>query len=316
MKFFTFTLEKTVLFYKGGEFQAKGPWRHRAFVHKGDYEIIYCVNGPIYIQVGEDKFTVNNGQILIVPPFVKFEGYADSKGNVDFYWLHFFSQYKEDTFLADPDKLKEDLKNKKIKKHTVTMPECFKPSNGQQSLILLHQILSIHDDLSYVEERDYLTSALLIQLFKSFLYKQETTEESTRMNYIKEWIRANMSTELTVSEIADRIHLNPDYLTRLFKKYTGMTTLQYINSLKIEVASLLLIRTEKSIKEISDLAYFSDPKIFMRRFKRETGLSPTEYRNSNNMIHLNNPHVDPQIPIPKRIADAIDYIPENGEIPE
>jgi hypothetical protein len=33
------------------------------------------------------------------------------------------------------------------------------------------------------------------------------------------------------------------------------------------------------------------------------------------MIHHNNPHVDPQIPVPKRIEDTIDYIPENGDLP-
>lgn len=43
MLFSTFTLEKTLLYYKGGEFVAHGPWRHRRMYHKGDYELILCI---------------------------------------------------------------------------------------------------------------------------------------------------------------------------------------------------------------------------------------------------------------------------------
>jgi hypothetical protein len=67
---------------------------------------------------------------------------------------------------------------------------------------------------------------------------------------------------------------------------------------------------------VAEAAYFNDPKVFMRHFKATTVLSPSEYRLANSRIHLNNPNVDPQIPIPKRIADKINYIPENGDIPE
>ena len=316
MRFFTFTLEKSVLFYKGGEFIAESQWQHRQMYHKGDYELIVCIKGPVYLEIDSEEYTLNEDDVLIVPPFTKFGGFKDSPDGADFYWLHFFSQFKEDTYHKDEAVVAAELRNQKSTHHQISLPSQFKLSDSRQILVLIHQILSIRDELAYVEERDFLTSALLIRLFKQFLNQYQPDEETTRMNYLKEWIRAHMSSSLSVNQIANCVHLNPDYLTRLFKKHTGMTTLQYLNHLKIEVASLLLVRTEMPIKKIADYAYFSDDKTFMRRFKTETGLTPSEYRNSYNMIHLNNPHVDPQIPIPKRIADSIDYIPENGDIPE
>lgn len=318
MLFSTFTMEKTLLYYKGGEFLAHKDWHHRRMYHKGDYELILCIKGPIYLQIGDMRYTLNAHEVLIIPPFTTFYGYQDSPGDVDFYWVHFFSQHKEDTLEADEGDLTEQVKANKntAKKRQIFLPRTFKLDDYEQATILIHQILSIHNELSFIEERDYLVSALLIQLYKSYFNRPDSSEDSSRINNLKEWIRANMSSTLTVAEIADRSHLNPDYLTRLFKHCTGMTTLQYLNHVKIEVAILLLIRTDMSIKEIADNSYFNDPKVFMRRFKSETGLSPTEYRKSYNLIHLNNPHVDPQIPIPKRIADSIDYIPENGDIPE
>lgn len=309
-------MEKTLLYYTGGEFLAHKGWHHRRMYHMGDYELILCIKGPIYLQIGDRRYTLNTHEVLIVPPFTTFYGYQDSPGDVDFYWVHFFSQHKEDTLTADEDDMTEKVKASTSKKRQIFLPQYFKLADYEEATILIHQILSIHNELSFIEERDYLVSALLIQLYKSYFNRPDANEDSSRINSLKEWIRANMSSDLTVAEIADRSHLNPDYLTRLFKHCTGMTTLQYLNHVKIEVATLLLIRTDMSIKQIADNSYFNDPKVFMRRFKSATGLSPTEYRKSYNLIHLNNPHVDPQIPIPKRIADSIDYIPENGDIPE
>lgn len=316
MLFSTFTMEKTLLYYKGGEFLAHRGWHHRRMYHKGDYELILCIKGPIYLQIGDMRYTLNAREVLIVPPFTTFYGYQDSPGDVDFYWLHFFSQHKEDTVTANEDDMTATIKSSSSKKRQIFLPLYFKLADYEEATILIHQILSIHNELSFIEERDYLVSALLIQLYKSYFNRPDANEDSSRISSLKEWIRANMSSTLTVAEIAERSHLNPDYLTRLFKHCTGMTTLQYLNHVKIEVATLLLIRTDMSIKQIADNSYFNDPKVFMRRFKSATGLSPTEYRKSYNLIHLNNPHVDPQIPIPKRIADSIDYIPENGDIPE
>lgn len=316
MLFSTFTMEKTLLYYKGGEFWAHRGWHHRRMYHKGDYELILCIKGPIYLQIGDMRYTLNAREVLIVPPFTTFYGYQDSPGDVDFYWLHFFSQHKEDTVTANEDDMTATIKSSSSKKRQIFLPRYFKLADYEEATILIHQILSIHNELSFIEERDYLVSALLIQLYKSYFNRPDANEDSSRISSLKEWIRANMSSTLTVAEIAERSHLNPDYLTRLFKHCTGMTTLQYLNHVKIEVATLLLIRTDMSIKQIADNSYFNDPKVFMRRFKSATGLSPTEYRKSYNLIHLNNPHVDPQIPIPKRIADSIDYIPENGDIPE
>lgn len=316
MLFSTFTIEKPLLYYKGGEFIANGPWRHRRMYHKSDYEMILCIKGPIYLQIGDRREALNAHEVLLVPPFTPMFGYQDSQGSVDFYWLHFFSQHREDTFESEEDEVVSEVKTNKNAKRKIYLPMKFKLVDYEEATILIHQILSIHNELSFIEERDYWVSALLIQLYKSYFNKSKSDEDSSRISYMKEWIRANMSSTLTVAEIADRVHLNPDYLTRLFKHYTGMTTLQYLNHVKIEVATLLLIRTQMPIKQIAFNSYFNDPKVFMRRFKSSVGLSPSEYRKSYNLIHLNNPHVDPQIPIPKRIADSIDYIPENGDIPE
>ncbi len=314
MRFFSFILNKSVLFYKGGEFISQSSWRHKPMFHKGDYEVILCIKGPIHLAVEHKHFTLQRNDIIVLPPFTHFQGFDDSTEGVDFYWLHFFSRQQDPPFEDQIAPVINSLKDHNSDRPEIILPMFFRIADERQSLILIHQILSAQESISYIDERDYLTTALLITLFKTWV-NQHVPDESAKVNYIKEWIRENISATLTVSEIADNVHLNADYLTRIFKKYTGSTTLQYLNHLKIEVASLLLIRTEMPIKQVASESYFNDSKVFTRKFKHETGLSPTEYRTSYNIIHHNNPHVDPQIPIPKRIEDTIDYIPENGDLP-
>lgn len=317
MQYFPFHLERPVLFYKGGEFTSTDPWQHRAVYHKGDYEIILCLKGPFYLTVGELEYTISPGEVFIVPPFTKVEGSRQSQTPVDFFWLHFFSQQEEVPFTAGAD-FGEVLPLADLASPQIVLPMQFAAPDEQRLVVTLHEILAerFHSAIKCsVDERDFLTSALLVQLFKSYADAHQATTDD-RMSHLREWIRANMSSDLSVAAIAESAHLNVDYLTRLFKQNMGMTTLQYVNHLKIEVAEVLLVHTEMAIKEVAEAAYFNDPKVFMRHFKATTGLSPSEYRLANSRIHLNNPNVDPQIPIPKRIADKINYIPENGDIPE
>ncbi|MCI1856889.1 MAG: AraC family transcriptional regulator [Sporolactobacillus sp.] len=313
MRFYSFTLEKPVMYFMGGEFTASNTWQHHARYHKGDYEIIFCLKGTIFLQVDSEKYAVKSNQMIIIPPFKHLVGYKKSEKNVDFYWLHFFPQCTAASFEADEKDIVNQLKSLNYgTNNMITLPVLFNIDNYKDMTIAFHQLLSMGGKLNRLEKRDFLTSALLIEIFESYVKQQDHSSRHAKIEHLKEWIKSNMSNTLTVNEIAENVHLNRNYLTRIFKRYTGMTTFQYINKIKIELASLLLLRTEMSIKEISYAAYFTTPKMFMRRFKIETDLSPTEYRNKYSTILKNNSHIDPFIPVPSRISDSInDGVNEN-----
>ncbi|WP_159721530.1 AraC family transcriptional regulator [Enterococcus sp. CSURQ0835] len=310
MDFFQFDLSRPVLFYKGGEFSTKTAWRHQSMFHQGDYELIYCLQGTLYLTVGEQNLTVQQHDLLIIPPFTKLVGFKDSPA-VDFLWLHFFSQTPVKTLQQFPT---EPLSQRE--KYQVVFPALFTAPDHKQTTILLHQLLTKANNLLAEEEKDFLLAAFLIRLFGSYLETTKQLATESPIETVKEWIRANISSDLTVTEIAEHAQLTPDHLTRLFKKYTGLTTLQYLNQQKIKVAQLLLMKTDLSIKEIAKAAYFNSDKVFMRQFKKEFGSSPTAYRHLHQVIHHNNPTIDPQIPVPKKIAEQFFHLPENGNLTE
>ncbi len=302
MCFYSFNLEKPVRYFMGGEFTSHKEWIHQKRYHKGDYEFFFCIKGPLYLQVNGEQFTVKTNSVLIVPPYMELVGFKPSEKPVDFYWFHFFEQGDVQSYEGDVKNFTAVYAN--IKNH-VTLPMIFTVNHSQSIAINLHQIISAKQKACPIQKRDFLISSLIIELFNDFYENFEPSDEHSRLQYIRKYITTNMSSDLTVESVAESVHLNRNYLTRLFKKHLGVTTNQYITNLKLEAASLLLLRTDMPIKAVATEAFFSNPHIFMRRFKAVKGLSPSKYRQKFQNINKNTADISPFIPIPARIANLI-----------
>lgn len=295
-------LNQPVHYYKSGEFMSTDNWRHSKIINYPDYELIFCLHGPLYLKIGMKEMVLNKNDVCFVPPSTPIVGTTYTSEPVNFYWLHFIPNAHQ----TITDHNAQLIMDKTKKKTTnIILPQKFNLLEADDTLLRIHQILSIHNDNQLIDERDFLISALLINLETNYLKQSENQDERPefyRIEAIKEWIRSNISSELSVSQIAQQFNLNVDYMSRTFKKNTNMTISSYINNIKIEVASLLLIRTSLTVKKIAYNSYFTNEKTFIRCFKRVTGVTPSEFRKSNALIHHNNPYIDPAIPIPKRIA--------------
>jgi len=98
----------------------------------------------------------------------------------------------------------------------------------------------------------------------------------------KRWIESNFAENLTLAEIASRVSLSKYYLLRVFREAFGMPPLQYLVQLRIQQAKRLLNSESLTIADVAKQVGYTSPTAFTRAFKRETGLSPTDYRNSPN----------------------------------
>ena len=81
-----------------------------------------------------------------------------------------------------------------------------------------------------------------------------------------------------MSEIAEYVGLNPEYLTKLFKKNTGSTLKEYIVNEKMESAKILLATTTLPVTLISSHVGYGNYSNFTRSFKHLAGCTPMEYR--------------------------------------
>jgi len=83
----------------------------------------------------------------------------------------------------------------------------------------------------------------------------------------------------TVNQMASQLNLSPKYLSDLLKQETGKTALELIHLYVISEAKNLLVTGEHSISEIAYQLGFENPPYFSRLFKKEVGISPTEFKN-------------------------------------
>ena len=83
---------------------------------------------------------------------------------------------------------------------------------------------------------------------------------------------------LSLTGLAEQVYLNPSYLSRLFRRETGTTLIQYLNQVRMTHACGLLASSNMKISDIAIRTGYESPSYFNQAFKKHTGLSPMAYR--------------------------------------
>ncbi|SCP96978.1 helix-turn-helix domain-containing protein [Anaerobium acetethylicum] len=107
---------------------------------------------------------------------------------------------------------------------------------------------------------------------------KESSDVSGQIQDICDYISIHVTEKITLSELALRAGYTEYYLSHKFKQETGQNINEYIRHKKIEEAKLLLSGTQMSILDISNELSFGNRSYFYSCFQKETGLSPSEYR--------------------------------------
>ena len=94
----------------------------------------------------------------------------------------------------------------------------------------------------------------------------------------REYIEANLHRDISLTELAEQVYLNPSYFSRVFRQETGMTPVSYITARRVERAGELLRHTRLKINAIAKRLGFVSTSYFVQVFRRVTGQSPGEYR--------------------------------------
>ena len=101
---------------------------------------------------------------------------------------------------------------------------------------------------------------------------------------IIQYIQSNYNKELSYDLLADRFHMNPVYINRVFKKNTGVSLHVFLVNYRITTAMEIMRSGSMSVKEIAAMVGFSDLPHFTKTFKRITGITPGRYRDSANNL--------------------------------
>ena len=80
------------------------------------------------------------------------------------------------------------------------------------------------------------------------------------------------------------VDISPYYFSKVFKDETGENFIEYLTTIRIEKAKELLRGSNLSMKEICSAVGYSDPNYFSRTFKKNVGVTPTEYKEGKDEV--------------------------------
>ena len=163
-------------------------------------------------------------------------------------------------------------------------------------------ILTGYSDFNYVQEAlrqqvfDYLLkpvseddltevlSKLSISLEKEYELPEDSGITSLdAKGYVDQavsYIQEHYMEEIDMGSIAEDMGFSAAYLSKIFKRYTGLTPIKMLTDLRIHQAKKLLLETDKTIQEIGAKVGYPDQFHFSKTFRKIVGINPSGYRNS------------------------------------
>lgn len=114
-------------------------------------------------------------------------------------------------------------------------------------------------------------------------YYEDLTQNQHIIKAIQ-YIENHYHEEIVICDIAKQINFSPTYFSRMFKKETGRSFVEYITFVRLHKTLPLLRRTDYTVESISTNCGFNTPNYYSSIFKKYVGLTPSEYRNTREII--------------------------------
>jgi len=157
----------------------------------------------------------------------------------------------------------------------------FESEEVRHLLPMMMQMLNLQRDDLYVQ----LLSLLLKladcthpTLSESSFTKDMPTEYSSRMAKVHDFVEAHYAQKIYLKEVADLVNLSEYTFSRFFSKMMGRPFFQFLNEYRINIASRMLVETDRSVAEIGYASGYESLTFFYKQFSKFKGISPSKYR--------------------------------------
>ena len=224
-------------------------------------EVHYLFEGEGELRCQGEELHLRAGDCAIINGNELHQGYA---GKCSYACIIF-----PDSFLGEERVLfRSPVRAEEIGRIFTRMYEAFRKKEPGYELLIKSETYAL---LGYLVRHD-VKERLSGRRYESRFEALEKINEAAR--YLEE----HFTEEMTTHELARMANLSEGYFCSLFKRVTGKTAKEYVNALRIKRAEELLSGTDMTVTGIAFCCGFSDANYFTRMFKKETGVSPREFR--------------------------------------
>ena len=228
-----------------------------------NYLLFFTVGGRGEIHSGGKKQTAERGELLMIPPEIPCEYFVPAGGNWEFYWIHIKGENAAAVlaYIAAQygTQFRMELKN---------------------AVEYIRMIM----DMRYV----YMESEIhIIQLISKILFEileqvkaHPFAEDSLVLRIIGD-IEKNYQKPFSLKKVSRENYISQEHVIRMFSRKTGITPYRYYRKYRILKSAEALKYSDIPIKKLACEIGYSGLTSFSIQFKKEMGVSPSEYRKQN-----------------------------------
>lgn len=226
--------------------------------------LCYLIDGKGELIVNGIKNTVKKGSLFLLTPDTIVEGRADELEPPKYYMIFF-------------NCINVESQTKKLKINEVDFNFApFITSQSSKTKQLFQKLFSMRNEKSDIDKLRI--KQLFYELIILFISANSTIkEEESGIDYAIKFLDEHFYKEIKMDDLAKSINFSSSYFTRQFKKYVGMTPMDYLTKRRITSAKKLLACNNLRLKEVAEQVGYNDELYFSRMFKKLVGTSPTVY---------------------------------------
>lgn len=250
-----------------------------------EMELIVVREGCLEVKYEDELLMLEKGDVWLVPPFVS---HSIEAGSSDSIRLAILIDLKLMDGWEQQAIQRLDFGN--ILERTDMYSRHWAPDVVRKVRNLIEAMYKEYTDRTIAW--NFAVKTLLNQLFLQMIREMPAGGEkhlspgAEMMKTILSYISLHYCGEITLKGCADEAGFHPNYLSRYFREQMGITFQEYIKKLRIDRAKWLLQNEKMSITEVLFQSGFRDIKTFNKLFKKECGVTPTEFRKSKDMRSL------------------------------
>lgn len=217
------------------------------------YELEFYLSATGTAVLNDEKFPHKKGLTLFITPETK----RCTIGKFSCFYIHFMPDEK---ILA-------------LIKNFSTFPSF--NTNLSEHFLKIIEFYNQNDDISRLE-----LEAEVLKLLNTVLFKEVTSDNTSLISKAASYIENNYAKNLDLDKIAKEVNLSPTYLHKKFKEFYKITPREFLLKIRLKNAKRLLLTSDLSLYEISENCGFTSQAYFNFQFKKETNMTPGEYRNT------------------------------------
>ena len=259
-------------------FRYQVPYFQFKWHYHPEFELTYIVKGNGYRIVGNSYEPFNDGDLVLLGSNLPhtWSGKADGDVNSDAIVIQFSSEFILPFLELNESLLIKNMLDSSLRginfepdEHLVTKIIEITETNGVERILKLISIL------------DILSKKQIKLIAPNTFHNVVSRKSEVRINNVCLFIQNNFQNKIYLKEVADLIYLTESNFCKFFKKATGKTYSDYVNEIRINEASRLLIQSDKTISQISFECGFETLSYFNRVFLNKKGTTPSVYRKSS-----------------------------------